>query len=344
MESSDLFSLNNDDPRRPLYWRDGIPCYNRRAPWHDYSSKCFYMVTVSRNDEVRLPFSIIENLGRDQTGKLCANVCLTEVGKLIFQTLYEMEIHFKEIKLLDNVIMPDHVHAVIYVRREFEQGLGSAINFFKGGCTRKIRAIDNEFSLSGIGIFNRGFHDRIVKREGMLAKLRNYVADNPRRYLVKKLNPFMFNSQHVLQCRGRRWRIYGNFLLLKDPMKLPLIVSRKYSVQEKEDWLGKWRDTARNGGVLISPFYSEEEKRLRNELIGKGAAVIHLQMEGFPDRFSPKGKYHELCEEGRLLIIGEELYSMKKQKLTRGTALALNDFARWLAESDEEDWRIIKAP
>lgn len=344
MESSDLFSLNNDDPRRPLYWRDGIPCYNRRATWHDYSSKCFYMVTVSRNDEVRLPFSIIESLGRDKTGKLCANVCLTEVGKLIFQTLYEMEIHFKEIKLLDNVIMPDHVHAVIYVRREFEQGLGSAINFFKGGCTRKIRAIDNEISLSGIGIFNRGFHDRIVKREGMLAKLRNYVADNPRRYLVKKLNPFMFNSQYVLQCRGRRWKIYGNFLLLKDPMKLPLIVSRKYSVQEKEDWLHKWNNTARNGGVLISPFYSEEEKRLRNELIGKGAAVIHLQMEGFPDRFSPKGKYHELCEEGRLLIIGEELYSMKKQTLTRGTALALNDFARWLAESDEEDWRIIKAP
>ena len=343
MEDSRCISLDCDDPHRPAYWRDGIPCYNRRAHWHDYTSKCFYMVTVSRNDRVKIPFSIIENAGKDQTGRLRADVILTETGKLIFQSLYEMEIHFKEIKLLDNVIMPDHVHAVIYVRREFLQGLGAAVNYFKGGCTRKLRMIDREFSLSGTSVFNKGFHDRIVMREGMLSKLRNYVSDNPRRYLVRSLYPEMFNSRFVLQCRGRRWKIYGNFLLLKEPMKSPLIVSSKYSIREKSDWLFRWNSVARNCGVLVSPFYSEEEKRIRNEMIEKGAAVIHLQTEGFPERFSPKGKYHELCGEGRLLIIGEEIHAMKKVKLTRSTALALNDFARWLAAAGEEDWRIVKA-
>lgn len=321
------------DYMRPAYWKDGIPCNNRRAEWHDYSSRCFYMITVVRNDEWKAPFCIISEKGRNQQGRLIADVSLTDTGKIVFSQLYEMERHFEEVKLLDNVVMPDHVHAVIFIRTRFEQGLGAAINFFKGGCTRTLRKMDPSFASREISLFSKGFHDRIVTREGMLQRLRNYVFENPVRFLIKRRNPGMFRSQHIIECEGRRWRIYGNFLLLKEPEKAPLIVSRKYSPAQKEEMMKRWQSVTRSGGVLVSPFYGPEEKKLRNEFIDKGAAIIHIQAEGFPERFSPKGKYFSLCEEGRLLIIGEEIYSMKKFELSRKVALALNDFARWIADA-----------
>lgn len=333
--------MKNEEERRPAYWRDGIPCFNRRAEWHDYTSRCFYMVTIVRNEAWKSPFSTIRENGRDQRGRLIADLTLTDTGQIIFNQLCEIERKFEEVWVWDKVVMPDHVHAVIFVQREFEKGLGAAINFFKSGCTRRLREADHLFADKGISLFEKVYHDRIVTREGMLTNLRNYVSENPVRYLIKRRKPEMFTSQHILECRGRRWRIYGNFLLLKEPEKAPLIVSSRYSDKEKEYWYRRWNSVARNGGVLVSPFYSKDEKTLRNDLIETGAAVIHIQAEGFPDRFAPKGKYFSLCEEGRLLIIGEEIYSMKKNKLTRSTALKLNDFARWIADAAPDDWKII---
>ena len=342
MEDS-LLKVSMDEGPRPHYWKDGIPRYNRRAEWHDYHSRCFYMITISRNEALSCPFCFITEKGRDATGRIIPDLALTEVGKIIFSQLYLMEQHFKEIKLLDNVVMPDHVHAVIYVRTLFEKGLGAAINFFKGGCTRRLREVDSEFAESGLSLFSLGYHDRIVTREGMLDRLRNYVSENPRKYLIKRKKPDMFKSGHVLECKGRRWKIYGNFLLLREPDIVALIVSSKYSAEEKAEWMRRWGSTARNGGVLVSPFFSREEKELRNSFIEAGAAIIHLQLEGFPERFAPKGRYFDLCSEGRLLIIGEEIHTYKKIKLSRKAALELNDFAKWLSNAGSESWRILKA-
>lgn len=335
--------MSCNDGTRPVYWRDGIPRNNRRAEWHDYSARCFYMITVSRNDEVKIPFCVISEKGKDAWGKLIPDLRLTEVGKIVFSQLYLMEQHFSEIKLLNNIVMPDHVHAVIYVRTHFAQGLGAAVNFFKGGCTRKLREVDAGFAESGISLFAKGYHDRIVTRKGMLDKLRNYVADNPRKYLIKRRKSDIFYSRHVLECRGRRWKIYGNFLVLREPEIAPLIVSSRYSAEERIEWFQRWETVARNGGVLVSPFFSKEEKEVRNAMIEKGAAIIHIQLEGFPERFAPQGHYFDLCEQGRLLIIGEEIHSYGKVQLTRGAAMKLNEFARWISNAGSEDWRIIKA-
>lgn len=334
--------MKNEEERRPAYWRDGIPCYNRRAKWHDYTSRCYYMVTIVRNEAWKSPFCTIRENGRNQRGGLIADLTLTDTGKIVFSQLYEMENYFEEVWVWDKIVMPDHIHAIVFVQKRFEKGLGAAINFFKSGCTRRLREADPQFALQEISLFSKGYHDRIVTREGMLPKLRNYISENPVRYLIKKRKPDMFTSQHILECCGRRWRVYGNFLLLKEPEKAPLIVSSRYGDDERAYWTERWKSAARNGGVLVSPFYSKDEKTLRNDFIEAGAAVIHIQAEGFPDRFAPKGKYFNLCEEGRLLIIGEEIYSMKKQKLTRSTALGLNDFARWIADAAPGDWKIIK--
>lgn len=343
MDMMDCNGTSGGDGRSlPAYWREGIPCYNRRAEWHDYTSRCYYMVTVVRNKSWKSPFCIIRENGRDQRGCLRADLTLTATGKIIFSQLYDMERHFEEVWLWGNVVMPDHVHAIIFVQRKFELGLGAAVNYFKGSCTRRLREVDTQFALAGISLFSDGYHDRIVTRKGMLARLRNYVLENPVRYIIKRRKPDMFTSGHILECRGRRWRIYGNFLLLKEPDKAPLIVSSRYDEEERLSWMRRWQSVARNGGVLISPFYGEKEKALRNDFIEAGAAIIHLQAEGFPERFAPKGGYFRLCEERRLLIIGEEVYSMKKFKLSRQTALELNEFARWLSEAASDEWKIVK--
>lgn len=82
---------------RPAYWRDGIPSYNRRAEWHDYTSRCFYMITIVRSELWKAPFSTIRENGKNQRGAPIADLTLTDTGKIIFSQLYEIERHFEEV-------------------------------------------------------------------------------------------------------------------------------------------------------------------------------------------------------------------------------------------------------
>lgn len=337
---------------RPWYYGDPKHRYNRRAEWHDYSSRCHYMVTVSRNRLWRQPFSKVVGGGFDCNGKLIAGTELSDFGKIINKWIYEAERHFPVVEIYISVIMPDHFHLVIFFKEQADYSLSNVMNFIKSKCTGEMRKIDADFANLEISAFEKSFHDRIVTREGILRRLVAYVSDNPRRHCMRVSQQDLFRRHHILVKGNLHLMAYGNIHLLKDPCRSALIVSSRYTREERERYEAEWEATAAVKGVFVSPFISQYEKNLMRQYLDRGARIVKIVEHGFWERFKPQGELFDLCAEGRLLLIGEADENLRKIVMKREIALRLNDRARdiasgeelirILAYGEEEGWRLRK--
>jgi len=108
-----------------------------------------------------------------------ARVERTELGKAIVHILAQISVRHPEVRLLQYCLMPDHVHAVLYVTREMPVGIGTVVRGFWQGAKK----IGREFSLKVLS-FNA---DNIRDNEQNC----NPISDNE-----QNRNPIRDNEQN----------------------------------------------------------------------------------------------------------------------------------------------------
>ncbi|MDE5887493.1 MAG: transposase [Muribaculaceae bacterium] len=312
------------------YWKLSKHRNNKRANWHDYHAPCFYMITINRNDLLNLKFSSLKNIGADRV--IIPQVELSECGKIILKELMNIEHQYPSVAVRRWVIMPDHIHIVIWIKQSIKIGLGGIIGFFKGNVTKRFFESYPDYKYDRISVFNPGFHDRILTRKGMLNNLFKYVEDNPRRALIRRSQKDFFNKCKV-SIGGIIFSCYGNLGLMSDPWIMTVRWSSKYGDGEWDKIVYSGREIARCGGVIISPFIHPLEKDLMKELLVEGANVIKLIEYGIGERWHAKGADFALCSQGKLLLLGKEDIGIGPHLVSRSESLQLNAEARWIADS-----------
>jgi putative transposase len=80
--------------------------------------------------------------------------------------------------------MPNHVHAIVWLRPEGEAclaptSLSAFVGGFKAAVSRRV----------GQRIWQRSFYDRVIRNENEFEALTAYIADNPRRWTEDIENP-----------------------------------------------------------------------------------------------------------------------------------------------------------
>lgn len=312
----------------PPFWKKPLR-HPRRARFHDYTSRCIYLITLSKHTSVPLLSILADDPPR---------TILTESGEIAHVAIGAISTDFNHCRILREVIMPDHVHFVIFVMRKTTIHLGKIIGHFAGECTRALC----RRGWTGPSFFDNGYHDNILYGRDALKNFLDYVADNPRRALLRRQNPDLF-TRGLLVTRGDlQFEAFGNLFLLKNPFKSAVRLSRKFSREETESKRQEWRRVARNGGVLVSPFVSPTEKEVRDEALAEGAAIILIAPKGFGACEKPGGNAFELCAQGRLLILSHPgVYSLTGI-LTRAECLEMNRFAELIAALPLEEMRFRK--
>lgn len=239
--------------------------------------------------------------GGSRTGKILPKVEYTSLGRIVAEKIMSMPIFTPQLEIVKYVVMPDHLHILIHIKTRLERHLGKIIGGFMGGCTtaaRKGRLIRAEASL-----FTEKFHDRLVSRIGQMKCLKNYIADNPRRLLIKREHPDLFKKYLHLRIGEREYAAYGNIFLLRHFDLFPVRIHRRWSESEFDSYEAECFARIDNGAVAVSPFIHTREKRIRDKAIESGGSLIIIRDMGFEERFSPKGLLFRLCEEGRLLLL-----------------------------------------
>jgi putative transposase len=160
---------------------------------YDYRESGAYFVTVCTWQ--RIP--VLSRVSAD-------GVRLSPAGRIVHRVWEELPDHFPHVSLDAFVVMPDHVHGIVLfgpaladrIDAEWQAGagmgrsrpvvragsLGAVMRSFKSAATR---AINEARRQPGQPLWQRGYWDRVLRNDVELARARDYVADNPRRWLER---------------------------------------------------------------------------------------------------------------------------------------------------------------
>lgn len=309
--------------------RQLIPNGQRRAPWHDYRDRAIYMITLNAAPGVP-PFSTLT--GIPGSHDFAPRAVRTPLGEIIHKAISRLATVFPAVSILRRVIMPEHLHFVIFIKKRTDTHLGSIIRALKQDVRTGYAALTGSDPELTPTLFENGYHDRILMKNGQLKRMLDYVSNNPARRMLRMANPGFFRRFMLTDTEGNRYEAYGNPALLVDPDIEPVKVSSKYTPDELRRRKICWLHTVGNGGVLASPFVSAAEKRVRDWAADNGGRLINLEENGFGPRFAPKGRFHTLCAEGRLLLIAPTEHQTTKTRRDKAFWESLNSLAVRVSE------------
>ncbi len=194
-------------------------------------------------------------------------------------------------------------------------------------------------------LFDDNYDDSVLYAPNQLEAMLAYVYDNPRRAILKARVPQFMQSCLCLTIAGVRYSAFGNFLLLRRPLKAQVFCHRlarmgqltleerlangytalpyppdmrsKVRYTDTQAWQRDreaWIKAAQNDTVLVTPGISPGERDMKNIAINCRLPLIHLQKE--PITKKPEGERFFACAEGSLLILApwpEDLDAMPRQ-------------------------------
>lgn len=181
-------------------------------------------------------------------------------------------------------------------------------------------------------LFARGYNDRLLLREGQLDNWLHYLADNPRRLMMKHEHPDLFRVRRGIVVNGQSFSAIGNLFLLQRPFRLQVQCSRRLTETEIQKKVDECINAAAQGAVLVSPSISRGEKAVMRAAFERGYPLIYLQENGFTDLAKPNGKRMDACARGQLLILAPWDHHNERTTISRNQCFSLNDMARIICD------------
>lgn len=319
------------------------PSMQRRCVDNDYTARRMYMITMVTEGRKPLFGKVVGRSEAIEPSPEAPHIQLSALGKAVEQIWQSIGNHHLEVNVVALQMMPDHLHAILFVKEKMEKPLGKVLLGVKQACNQAFRermpvevvAVARHHAQqrreNGL-LFAKGFNDQILLRDGQLERWLNYLKDNPRRLLMKRENPDLFRVQRGLTYAGQSFSAIGNRFLLERPIKLQVQCSRRISNEELKTKLNDCLRMARQGAVLVSPAISMGEKTIMRAAFEEGLPLIYLQENGFTDLAKPGGKRMDACARGQLLILAPWEHHNEKKTIKRGQCLELNEMARAICE------------
>ena len=315
----------------------------RRCVDNDYTARRMYMITMTTEGRKTLFGKVVGHSEAVEPSAATPHIELSPLGKTIAEIWQTIGTHHPEVKVVALQMMPDHLHAILFVQRKMEKPLGKVLLGVKQACNQAFREMmpvelvamaqihAQQKRENGL-LFAKGFNDKILLRDGQLERWLNYLKDNPRRLLMKRENPELFRVQRGLVYAGQTFSAIGNRFLLERPLKQQVQCSRNITETDLQTKLDACLQAARQGAVLVSPAISKGEKAIMRAAFEEGLPLIYLQENGFTDLAKPGGKRMEACAKGQLLILAPWEHHNEKLNIKRGQCLELNEMARVICE------------
>ncbi len=345
-----------------------IPSMSRRMVGHDYQQRQMYMITMAIEGRRPLLGKVVGRSDGQKGTPEEPHVELTVLGKQVEQNWYDIAIRYPQIQVLALQIMPDHFHGILFVKEHLDKPLGKVLLGFKQGCNKAYRSLvlhaqhadasqaaaqhvavlqqhteqpsqkkeqpsqKKEDRKHGL-LFERSYNDSILMHAGQLKRWYDYLADNPRRLLMKREHPDLFRIQRGLTVGALSFSAIGNRFLLQKPVLMQVQCSRRMTEEEIKNKVDECLRAASQGAVLVSPSISPGEKAVMRAAFDKGFPLIILQENGFSDLAKPGGKRMDACAEGRLLILAPWQHHNERIAIRRDQCLSLNEMARLICSS-----------
>ena len=167
-----------------------------RIPGFAYDHGAWF-VTICTKDRAPLFGSIVG------AGSKPARVELTDAGKIVEETWFDLPNHTKGVILGPFVVMPDHVHGIIQLdgqRAGLEPAptpLTEVVRQFKTFSARKINRMRGT---PGSPLWQRNYYEHGIRSEEDWRDCVNYILNNPTAWMLRKTEQRQVPNPPALQC------------------------------------------------------------------------------------------------------------------------------------------------
>jgi len=161
-----------------------------RLPEYDYSQPGGYYITILTHNRECLFGDVVD-------GKMVLN----DAGKIVRDEWLKTAEIRTEIELDEFIVMPNHVHGIIFIVDGYRRGdppvaptkpgpkpksIGSIMAGFKSAVTKRINQMRNT---SEFTVWQRNYWEHIIRDEHDLNRIREYIINNPLRWELDNDNP-----------------------------------------------------------------------------------------------------------------------------------------------------------
>lgn len=173
-----------------------------RLQGHDYSQSGAYFVTICAYNRECLFGGIAGN-----------DIRLNECGAIAKgEWIKSFEIR-KEIKLDEYIVMPNHIHGIVWIDNPIgangrsplhrtnmgPKTLSSFVAGYKSTVTKQINALRR---LPGVPVWQRNYYEHVIRGDTELNRIRQYIMENPLKWEFDSENPN--NIRDTLKTTSRK--------------------------------------------------------------------------------------------------------------------------------------------
>lgn len=139
-----------------------------------YTENGVYFITICSKDK-KCIFSRIYPAADDSQAP---GIRLSEIGKIVNDTVNDIENHYENVSVVNYVIMPNHIHLLISIENAGGRMISAptVVGSLKRVVSRK----------AGASIWQKGFYDHVVRDIDDLQIKWDYIEGNPAQWLLKK--------------------------------------------------------------------------------------------------------------------------------------------------------------
>jgi putative transposase len=153
----------------------------RLAGW-DYSQPGAYFITIVTHDRRNI-------FGAVGAGSKPAPVAmkLSMEGRIVFDTWFALPNHIPGIKLGEFIIMPNHVHFIIWILGSHYAGAGAGLEpaptalpeIVRQFKTFSARRINEMHHTPGQPVWQRNYYEHIIRDDEDYVRIAEYILGNP---------------------------------------------------------------------------------------------------------------------------------------------------------------------
>ncbi|MFP4698379.1 MAG: transposase [Eubacteriales bacterium] len=156
---------------------------NIRLKSFNYSQTGSYFITICTYNKFQLFGEIIDTQSNTKME-------MNNNGEIVKQAMEQLPNRFTNTKIDKYVIMPNHIHVIITLKREHQDTplqqkrseISKIVGYLKMNITKRIK----ETSKMIEKVWQRGYHDRIIRNELEYKKIWEYVDTNPLKWKMDK--------------------------------------------------------------------------------------------------------------------------------------------------------------
>ena len=284
---------------------------------------------VNNDRELRPRTPATGGSGGGATRALSATVSLLPAGGAVAALWRSVHVDEPCLTASNYVVMPDHVHLLLivdYAQNPAFDVLDWLHHFMRASEDVIAPIIGRKPSL----VWEDRFWLLLVNAGISLAAVRRYIKMNPARRLWKNAHPDMFVRHSGLRHRSLdptlSWSAIGNLTLLASPFLLPVVLTRKMTVEQHEPEIERIIAAAKCGMIPVCGFLSPGEKRVQELLRNTdGARWIKTVPYYLPPRFDPSVEDSRILAEERMLVLSSFPPGVPESPINWDNCHAMND-------------------